>query len=108
MTRTKHTVFVKETDEGIEEISKNESSGLTVVKVPQQGNAAKFGNTAEAGDTAKLGNAVTGAEAENTQLMTEPERQAQTSTTSDWNAYAGKSARFEVEIHSHYSTRFLS
>ena len=90
VNRTKHRVTIRQTDEGIEEISKEEENG-----VPRE----RLSSEIVPNEPGKAASSVLkdGAEGGSEQPLRRPERESVTSSTSDWNAYAGKSTRFEVQ-----------
>ena len=90
VNRTKHKVIIRQTDEGIEEISKDEEDDVSLER-PREENVP-----VEAKETAASGESKDGIEVTGQQTLGQPEKDSLPSTTSDWNAYAGKPARFEV------------
>lgn len=87
VNRTKHKVIIRQTDEGIEEITKDNEGG---VRLPKE-DASVEPEKATASGEPKEGIGATGE-----QQPAQTEKESVPSTTSDWNAYAGKQTRFEV------------
>ena len=90
VNRTKHRVIIRQTDEGIEEVSKEEENSI-----PRQSLSSETVPN-EPGKTIS-GEPKDGAELGTEQTLIKPDRESVPSSTSDWNAYAGRSTRFEVQ-----------
>ena len=94
INRKRHKAIVRETDNGIVEVDQDEnihdlSDTSRKVDPPHQ----RQGDTAPAERKDGTSTSTT-----DTQQLTDPKKDPTPSTTSDWNAYAGKPGRFEVGV----------
>ena len=89
VNRTKHRVIVRQTDEGIEEVSKEVETSIPRERLSSEIVPNEPGKTSS-------GEPKDGAELGSEQTLKKPDRESVPSSTSDWNAYAGRSTRFEV------------
>ena len=94
VNRKRHKTIVRETDNGIVEIEPDEnihSSPDTSTKVNATDQGKDNPALAECKDETITSTA-------NAQQLTDSKKDSTPSTTSDWNAYAGKPGRFEVGV----------
>ena len=94
INRQQYKAFVRETDNGVVEIVRDENmhdSSVTSEKVNPPDQRKEDPAPAERKDG-------TCTSAIDAQHLTDPKNDPTTSTTSDWNAYAGKPGRFEVGV----------
>lgn len=90
VNRTKHKIILRETDEGVEEVTQHQSY-QEVPDTLQKETAANKPEVDAIPDERR-----NGLDAANGKQLTGLAKESFSSTTSDWNAYAGKSGRFEV------------
>ena len=94
VNRKRHKTVVRETDNGIVEIDQDEnihdsSDTLKKVNPPDQRKEDPAPTKCKDGTSTSTTNA---------QQLTDSKKDPTPSTTSDWNAYAGKPGRFEVGV----------
>lgn len=90
VNRTKHRVIIRQTDEGIEEVSKEEENSLLQEHLSSKNVLNALGEVASSEPK-------DGAEGGSEQPLGKPDRKSVPSSTSDWNAYAGRSTGFKVQ-----------
>ena len=83
-------MFIRETDEGIEEINKDEKEAGTKQSSGEQNAQVEPAKNAVEREPEPSN------EGQIRQTSEEPKKDSVPSTTSDWNTYAGGPARFEV------------
>ena len=94
VNRTKHRVTIRQTDEGIEEVSKEEEGNIPRERLSSEIVPSEPGKAASSVPK-------DGAEEGSEQPLRRPDRESVPSSTSDWNAYAGRPTRFEVQSPHH-------
>ena len=94
INRKRHKIIVRETDNGIVEVDQDENIH-DLSDTSKKVNPPHHRQEDPAPAERKNG---TSTSTIDTQQLTDPKKDPTPSTTSDWNAYAGKPGRFEVGV----------